>query len=83
MDTYCLLDEDGAVQYGGVTHATLVNATLTLTLTEDAAEELGIENDTNTIEISMPPADAPRLAEGLRRIFGYGDPAGRPRLTGI
>lgn len=83
LDTYCLLDEDGAVQYGGVTTATLHDATLTLTLTEDAAEELGVEDPAQTITIDVPPADAQRLAEGLRRIFTYGNAANRPQLTGI
>lgn len=83
MDTYCLLDEDGAVQYGGVTHATLENATLTLILIQDAADELGVENQARTIAIDIPPADSARLAQGLRRILTYGNPANAPQLTGI
>ena len=83
LDTYCLLDEDGAVQYGGVTHAGLANATLTLALTEQAAEELGVEDESQTIVIDVPETDASRLAEGLRRIFSYGSPANFPQLSGI
>jgi hypothetical protein len=83
LDTYCLLDEDGAVQYGGVTSAGLEGTTLTLTLTDEAADELGVENETRSITIDVPAPDAPGLAAGLRRIFSYGSPANRPQLTGI
>ncbi len=83
LDSYCILDEEGAVQYGGVTRAVLADATLTLTLTEAAAEELGVLNDARTIVLGVPAADVARLAEGLNRIFGYGNPDKQPELSGI
>ena len=83
LDSYCIVDEEGAVQYGGVTRAVLAEATLTLTLTEAAAEELGVLNDARTIVLGVPAADVPRLAEGLNRIFGYGNPDKQPELSGI
>ena len=83
LDTYCLLDENGAVQYGGVTHATLNDTTLTLTLTDEAAEELDVENNTGTITLTVPQQDTARLAEGLHRIFTYGNPDKQPQLAGI
>jgi hypothetical protein len=83
LDSYCILDEDGAVQYGGVTRAVLADATLTLTLTEEAAEELGLAEDARTLALDVPAQDVPRLAEGLNRIFTYGDPDKQPELSGI
>lgn len=83
LDTYCLLDENGAVQYGGVTHATLHDAVLTLTLTDEAAEELDVENNTGTITLTVPQQETARLAEGLHRIFTYGNPDKQPQLAGI
>lgn len=83
LDSYCILDEDGAVQYGGVTRAVLADATLTLTLTEAAAGELGVPGEARTIVLDVPAEDAARLAEGLNRIFTYGNPDKQPELSGI
>jgi Immunity protein 10 len=83
LDSYCILDEDGAVQYGGVTRAVLAGATLTLTLTEAAAEELGVSNEARTLVLDVPAEDAARLAEGLNRIFTYGNPDKQPELSGF
>ena len=81
LDTYCLLDEEEAVQYGGVTRAALDGNILTLSLNEEAADELGLAS--RTIILTVPGQDTGRLAEGLRRIFTYGNPENRPRLAGI
>lgn len=83
LDTYCLLDEGGAVQYGGVTRASLENDMLTLALSDEAADELGVENNTGTIALAIPGDETARLAAGLRRIFTYGNPAKQPELVGI
>ncbi|MBR7827783.1 hypothetical protein KDK95_15800 [Actinospica sp. MGRD01-02] len=83
LDTYCLLDQDGAVQYGGVTRAVLEDGLLTLSLMSEASGELGVDDGTDTIVLAVPPLDADRVAEALRRIFTYGNPGRRPDLTGI
>ena len=83
LDTYCLLDQDGAIHYGGVTRAVLEPGRLTLTLTDQAARELGVEDATNAITLSFPPRETGRLAEGLRRILTYGNPTQVPELIGI
>jgi hypothetical protein len=79
LDSYCLLDETGAVHYGGVTQASLEGNTLTLGLSEEAAAELG----SRTLTLTVPAGDVDRLAAGLRRIFTYGNPDKQPQLTGI
>jgi hypothetical protein len=83
LDTYCLLDQDGAVHYGGVTRAVLEPGRLTLTLTDEAARELGVDDGINTVKLSIPPRETGRLAKGLRRILTYGNPSQVPQLIGI
>ncbi|MBO0804340.1 MAG: hypothetical protein J2P25_14855 [Nocardiopsaceae bacterium] len=83
LDSYCLLDEDGAVQYGGVLRVSLNGGTLTLELSEEAAEELGVDDADRSITLTVPIADAPRLSAGLRRIFTYGNPDKQPQLVGL
>jgi hypothetical protein len=83
LDTYCLLDQDGAVHYGGVTRAVLDADRLTLTLTDAAVAELGVDDGTNSVALTIPPCETGRLAEGLRRILTYGNPSRVPELIGI
>lgn len=83
LDTYCLLDQDGAIHYGGVTRAVLEPGRLTLTLTDEAATELGVDDAMNTITLSIPPRETGRLADGLRRVLTYGDSTQVPELIGI
>ena len=83
MDTYCLMDEQGAVHYGGVQRAELTGTTLRLRFDQDTAEELGIQNPERDLTLAIPAADTTRLAEGLRRVLTYGNPDRRPELTGI
>src|SRR5258708_34976493 len=42
LDTFCLLDQNGAVQYGGVTRAALGRGRLWLSLPDETAEPLGL-----------------------------------------
>ena len=83
LDSYCLLDEAGGIKYGAVTRATLDGPRLTLVLTAEAAEEFGVEDGTNTITLTVPAEGVGRLAEGLHRIFTYGNPDKRPQTIGF
>jgi hypothetical protein len=83
LDSYCLLDDAGAIKYGGVTRAALDGARLTLVLTDEAAEEFGVEDGTNTITLTVPTEDVGRLAGGLHRVFTYGNPDKQPQISGI
>jgi hypothetical protein len=82
LDTYCLLDQNGAVHYGGVTRAVLGGSRLWLSFTDEAAEELGVLG-ANTITLAVPPRDTRRVSDALRRIFTHGNPDRLPRLVGI
>jgi hypothetical protein len=87
LDSYCLMDEDGAVQYGGVLRAQLVGRTLRLDLTDEAAAELGVETEDNsltlTLALAVPPDSVARLSAGLRRVLTYGNASQQPELIGI
>ena len=83
MDTYCLMDEQGAVHYGGIQRAELTDATLRFRFDQDAAAELGIQNPERDLTLTIPPDDATRLATGLRRVLTYGNPDRSPDLIGI
>ncbi len=83
MDTYCLMDEQGAVHYGGIQRAELTGTTLRFRFDQDAADELGIEDPGRDLTLAIPADDATRLADGLRRVLTYGNPGRSPQLTGI
>jgi hypothetical protein len=83
MDTYCLMDEQGAVHYGGIQQAELADATLRFHFDQDAAEELGIQNPDRELTLAVPPGDTIRLTDGLRRVLTYGNPDRHPQLIGI
>lgn len=80
LDSYCLLDEEDTVYYGGVTRASLEGDTLTLSLSAEAARALGVDR---TMTLTVPSGDVPRLAEALHRVFTYGNPDKQPNLEGI
>lgn len=83
MDTYCLMDEQGAVHYGGIQRAELTDAALRFRFDQDAAGELGIQNPERELTLTIPTDDAARLATGLRRVLTYGNPDRSPDLVGI
>ena len=83
MDTYCLMDELGAVHYGGIQRAELDDATLRLRFDQDAADELGIQTPERGLTLAVPPQDTAHLADGLRRVLTYGSPGRQPELVGI
>ena len=83
MDTYCLMDEQGAVHYGGIQRAELTDATLRFRFDQDAAEELDVQDPERELTLTIPADDTTRLADGLRRVLTYGNPARRPELVAI
>lgn len=83
MDSYCLMDEQGAVHYGGIQRAELTSTTLRFRFDQSAAEELGIRNPERELALAIPAGDTARLADGLRRVLTYGDPDRQPERIGI
>jgi hypothetical protein len=83
MDTYCLMDEQGAVYYGGIQRAELTDTALRLRFDHDAAEELDVQDPERELTLTIPADDTTRLADGLRRVLTYGNPGRRPELVAI
>lgn len=78
LDTYCLLNEEGAVHYGGVLSAVLRGRTLEFAFDDDAAAELELPGSTVALELRVPEEGIAELARGLARILTYGDPRQHP-----
>ncbi|MFI9358586.1 Imm10 family immunity protein [Streptomyces lydicus] len=78
LDSYCVMDENGATYYGGIEAAQLTGTTLTLTFTEEATRELGLPSRTLTLHLNASPDDVATLTTGLRRALTYGNPEKHP-----
>jgi len=83
MNTYCLMDDQGVVHYGGVRRAEIAEATVRFRFDEEAADELGVQTPDGELALSVPADVTERLAAGLHRILTYGDPEQQPELVGI
>lgn len=71
MDTYCIVDDSGAICYGGVEWCTLDEDALVLSLIPEAAEELGYERIEASLQLS--PEEYGQLEMALPQIFGDTD----------
>jgi len=83
MDTYCVMDDTGGVQYGGIEHVELADTRLTIRFSEDAAEELSVDDGVLQLELDLGEEDVARLRDGLRRTLTYGDTGRQPTMTGF
>jgi Immunity protein 10 len=72
MDTYCLVVDPGyATHYGGVRECELDGERLRLTLTEQAAQTLGMPLDTS-LALDITPQQVDQLRRGLVRVLTSG-----------
>jgi hypothetical protein len=72
MDTYCLVVDPGqATHYGGVRECELDGQRLRLTLTQEAAETLGMPLDTS-FALDITPQQVDLLGRGLARVLTSG-----------
>jgi hypothetical protein len=83
MDTYCVMDDHGGVQYGGIEHVEFADTQLTIRFTEDAADELSVDDSELQLELDLDEEDAARLRDGLRRTLTYGNAGQQPTMTGF
>lgn len=83
MDTYCVMDDEGGVHYGGISHVELSDSRLILRFTEDAAEELSVEDGELALDLDLDAEAIGRLRDGLRRTLTYGNPDQQPTLVGL
>lgn len=68
MDTYCLSMSSGATHYGGVLSWSLTPGTLELTLSREAAVDLGLD-ELVQVAVQMAPELALKVRDGLRRVL--------------
>lgn len=78
LDSYCVMDENGATYYGGIEEALLTGTTLRLTFTEEATHELALPTPSLTLNLNVSADDVAALAAGLGRALSYGNPQQRP-----
>jgi hypothetical protein len=83
MDTYCVMDDEGGVHYGGVRHVELRDRELTIRFDQDAAAELSVQGTELRLALAVPDDAIDRLRTELPRVLTYGNTAQRPTLTGI
>ena len=83
MDTYCVMDDEGGVQYGGVEHVELDDAQLTIRFSQDSADELSVDDGELQLELELDEDATARLRDGLRRTLTYGNPDQQPSLAGF
>jgi hypothetical protein len=83
MDTYCVMDDEGGVQYGGIEQVELADTRLTIRFTEDAADELSVDDSELQLELDLDEEDGARLRDGLRRTLTYGNADQQPTMIGF
>lgn len=83
MDTYCVMDDAGAVQYGGIERVELRGRQLVFRFGDDAVDELALDGPELALDLDVPAADLAAFAAGLRRVLAYGDPRQWPELLGL
>lgn len=82
MDTYCLTTGDGRTHYGGLLAADLDGGRLTLRLSRDAAETIGI-TEVTTVRLDVDAASLSALKNGLPQVVNWGRSEEIPTLRGF
>ncbi|WP_319171414.1 Imm10 family immunity protein [Streptomyces sp. ME08-AFT2] len=79
LDTYCILNETGEMQYGGLEAVRLMENCLVLKFSFDAAQTLSLPGRELILGIA-PEVDVDALRSGLRRALTWGDPERVPQV---
>lgn len=82
MDSYCVLNESGGVDYGGVEEIVITAKELIIQFRQEAIEELELSTEIVTLQISMD-VDMGSLRGGLNRVLSYGKPEKIPRVMNL
>jgi hypothetical protein len=82
LDSYCILNEEGGVYYGGLENVSLSADEISLRFSVEAASELELPAQDIEIEI-VESVDMPTLRDGLRRVLTYGNRDKIPRMAGV
>ena len=81
MDSYCVSNELGLTEYGGVREVSLRNRTLRVVLDPNAAAGLGLDDAVIEVELEVDDESVSQLRDGLRRILTYGPLEARPEIV--
>ncbi|XUZ28773.1 hypothetical protein ACQVDT_29460 [Streptomyces sp. RMIT01] len=80
LDSYCIVNDAGGVQYGGLDEVTVLPDRLVLRFQDDAAEELELSSNVVTLGID-PAVDVEKIRAGFRRVLSYGNPHKVPNMN--
>lgn len=80
LDSYCIVNDAGGVQYGGLDEVTLLPDGLVLSFQDDAVEELELFSRVVTLGID-PAIDFDEVRAGLRKVLSYGNPRKVPQMN--
>ena len=83
QDTHCLADGHGRTCYGGVVAAQLDRNVLSLRLSCEAVDVLGLDSDTVEMVLDLPAPLIGQVRDGVSRVLAYGDPRKRPRSVAL
>jgi Immunity protein 10 len=82
-DTYCVvLDPGQHTVYGGITECVIEDGTLRLSLSPEAADELGVEPHLR-FHLTLDRDQLALVSAGLRRVLTAGRPDARPHLLRV
>ncbi|MCX4905277.1 Imm10 family immunity protein [Streptomyces sp. NBC_00878] len=73
LDSYCILNETGGVDYGGVKEVSLVADKISFRFRPEAVEALELPSGEIALDVA-PGCDIETLRFGLRRVLNYGNP---------
>ncbi|MFJ3578633.1 hypothetical protein [Streptomyces rubiginosohelvolus] len=80
LDSYCIVNDAGGVQYGGLDEVAVLPDRLVLRFQDDAVEELELSSAAVTLGID-PAIDVEEIRAGLRKVLPYGNPLKVPNMN--
>ena len=83
IDSYCIVSHHGGTCYGGLESVEVSGDTLSVRLTQKAADELGYQGPEVKMTLELVEAEKERLTAGLKQVLRYGDSKQQPSTTGL
>ncbi len=80
LDSYCIVNDAGGVQYGGLDEVAMGPDGLVLSFRDDAVEELELSSRVVTLGIDSA-IDVDEVRAGLRKVLSYGNPRKVPQMN--
>lgn len=80
LDSYCIVNDAGGVQFGGLDAVTMGPDGLVLSFQDDAVEELELSSRVVTLGFDSA-IDVDEVRAGLRKVLSYGNPRKVPQMN--